>query len=54
MALSIVLMNRLNKTESVVYLYCRFSVFLKDPFFQIILMLFAKIKFSGRFPNLQY
>ena len=30
-------MNRLNKTESAVFLYCRFSVFLKDPFFQIIL-----------------
>ena len=28
-------MNRLNKTQSVV-LYCRFSRFLKDPFFQII------------------
>ena len=29
-------MNRLNKTESAVFEYCRFSVFLKDPFFQII------------------
>ena len=29
-------MNRLNKTESVVFLYCRFFVFLKDQFFQII------------------
>ena len=29
-------MNRLNKTESAVFLYCRFSVFLKDSFFQII------------------
>ena len=29
-------MNRLNKTESVVFIYCRFSLFLKDQFFQII------------------
>ena len=29
-------MNRLNKTESAVFLYCRFSLFLKDPFFQFI------------------
>ena len=29
-------MNRLNKTESAVFLYCRFSLFLKDLFFQII------------------
>ena len=35
-ALSI-LMNRLNETESAVFLYCRFSLFLKDPFFLIIL-----------------
>ena len=27
-----VLMNRLNKTESAVFLYCRFSLFLRDPF----------------------
>ena len=32
----LVLMNRLNKTESAVFLYSRFSLFLKDPFFQII------------------
>ena len=25
-------MNRLNKTESAVYLYCRFSLLLTDPF----------------------
>ena len=25
-------MNRVNKTESAVFLYCRFSLFLKDPF----------------------
>ena len=30
-------MNRLNITESAVFLFCRFSLFLKDPFFQIIL-----------------
>ena len=29
-------MNRLNKTESVIILYCRFTLFLRDPFFQII------------------
>ena len=29
--------SRLNKIESAVFLYCRFSLFLKDPgFFQII------------------
>ena len=27
---------KLNKTWSAVFLYCRFSLFLKDPFFQII------------------
>ena len=25
-------MNRLNKTESAVFLYCRFSLYLTDPF----------------------
>ena len=30
-------MKRLNKTEPAVFLYHRFSVFLKVPFFQIIL-----------------
>ena len=29
-------MNRLNETESAVFLYCRFSLFLKYPFFHII------------------
>ena len=29
----LVLMKRLNKAESAVFLYCKFSVFLKDPFF---------------------
>ena len=28
-------MNRLNKTESAVFLACKFFLFLKDPFFQI-------------------
>ena len=32
----LVLMNRLNETESDVFLYYSFSIFLKDPFFQII------------------
>ena len=32
----LVLMNRLNETESAVFLYFRFSLLLKDPFFQII------------------
>ena len=37
MHLPLVFMNRFNKTESAVFLYnCRFSLFLKDPFFQII------------------
>ena len=34
----LVLMNRLDKTGFAVFLYCKFSVFLKDPFFQIILI----------------
>ena len=29
-------MNRLNQTKSAVFLYCRFSLFLKDLYFQII------------------
>ena len=32
----LVLVNRLNETESAVFSYCRFSLFLKEPFFQII------------------
>ena len=35
-------MNRLNTTESTVFLDRRFSLFLKDPFFQIICMLTGK------------
>ena len=33
---SLFLTKRLNKTESAVFLYCRFSVFLNDSFFKII------------------
>ena len=29
-------MNKLNKTVSAVFLYCKFTLFLKDQFFQII------------------
>ena len=29
----LVLMNRINKTEPAVFVYCRLSLFLKDPFF---------------------
>ena len=38
-------MNRLNKTESAVLLYCRFSLFLKDSFFQII-YIYRALQFS--------
>ena len=37
----LVLMNRLNKTESAVFIYFRFSLFLKDPFLQIIYVFFS-------------
>ena len=33
--------NRLNKTESAVFIYCRFSLFLKDPFFPRLFKHFA-------------
>ena len=36
----LVLMNRLNKTKSAVFLYCRFSLFLKDQFFRSTEMVF--------------
>ena len=36
----LVLMKRLNKTRSAVFLYCRFCLFLKDLFFQIIYLLY--------------
>ena len=42
-----VLMKRLNKTESAVSLYCRFSLFLKDPFFQIIFGLTSPVAYLG-------
>ena len=32
-------MNRLKIIESAVFKYCRFSLFLKDPIFQVIKML---------------
>ena len=53
-------MNRLNKTESDVFLYCRFSLFLKDPFFpnyfktnyQVLLYIHFPIKPLGAFMSL--
>ena len=45
----LVLMNRLNETESADFLNCRFSLFLKDLFFQIIcvtLLLSTKLTFK--------
>ena len=30
-------MNRLNKTDSAVFLYCWFSLFLKDPFSRLFI-----------------
>ena len=33
----VVLINKLNTTDSAVFQMCRFSLFLKDPFFQVIL-----------------
>ena len=40
----LVLINRLNKTESAVFLYCRLSLFLKDPFFPDIYLVHANNK----------
>ena len=37
-------MNRLDKTESAVFLYCRLSLFLMDPFFQIIFLGWVAIR----------
>ena len=42
-------MSGLNKIESAVFLYCRSSLFLKDPFFQIILKTILLFIESGRF-----
>ena len=39
----LVLMNRLNKTESAVFFYCRFSLFLGDPFFPDYLEVVAAV-----------
>ena len=46
-------MNRLNKTESAVFLYCRFSLVLKDPFFQIILMVRDSEQLFMSIPHIQ-
>ena len=35
--------SRLNKTESAVFLYCWFSLFLKDPFFPDYLAAYSRI-----------
>ena len=45
-----VLMNRLNKTKSAVFLYCRFSLFLKDPFSKLfrILLSINELNISSR------
>ena len=54
-ALSIVLMNRLNKTESAVFLYCRFSLFLRDPFFhnlECVSIAYCVTKFKTVFQSL--
>ena len=40
-------MNRLDKTESAVFFSCSFSLFLRDPFFQIIYT--KAYKFSEKF-----
>ena len=46
-------MNRLNKTKSAVFLYCKFSLFLKDPsclnYFWAKVKLFPKIWFIRLF-----
>ena len=36
--ISLILMNRLNLTESAVFLYCRFSLFLGDPFSRLFII----------------
>ena len=52
-------MNRLNKTESAVFLYCRFSLFLKDPFFPVyvltaVILTDSMIKFGDALENIQH
>ena len=44
----LVLMNRLNITESAVFIYCRFSLFLKDPFFPDYLVVKVYRSVGGR------
>ena len=36
-------MNRLNKTESAVFLYCSFSLFLEDSFSRLLLVIVYSI-----------
>ena len=48
-ALSISLMIRLNKTESAVFLYCRFPLFLKDPYSQIIIVILFLRRYASVF-----
>ena len=40
-------MNRLNKTEYAVFLYCRFSLFLKVPFSRLFILWSFEIKLSS-------
>ena len=52
-------MNRLNKTESAVFLYCRFSPFLKDPFCPVYVLTAGilpqnMIKFGDALENIQH
>ena len=52
-------MNKLNKTESAVFLYCRFSLFLKDPFFPDYVLTAGilpenMIKFGDVIENIQH
>ena len=52
-------MNRLNKTESAVFLYCRFSLFLKDPFCPVYVLTAGiltdnMIKFGDVLENIQH
>ena len=48
-ALSISSQDRLNKTESAIFLYCRFSLFLKDLFSRLFNILFIRI-FCSYYP----
>ena len=44
------LMNRLNQTESVVFQFCRFTVFPKDPFFRLFSLFYSLLEI----PNLWF